>query len=129
MRRLMDPVDVINYLYSLTLPFCESGEGFKRPPAMTVMWGDFEFAGVIKELDVKYLMFSNAGRVLRAEVTVNLMGRGYSKCPSDLKELFKAPEVDKDARSDIAADIAVANIGLSSGLAAIAQLAPVWLMM
>lgn len=68
----------INKLLSLTNPIVspstgESAEmGKKRPPLVRFYWGDFEFFGVIEDVNASFIMFHTNGNPLRAKVTVKM---------------------------------------------------------
>lgn len=71
----------LDALYSLT-QHLGTGKAQKRPPLLTVIWGDSvdeslpRFPAVIESLSVKYQMFSADGKVLRATATVKLKEAG-----------------------------------------------------
>jgi hypothetical protein len=69
----------VNGLLSMTNPSCqpEAGEATaltkKRPPKVTFCWGGFTMIGVLKKIDVSYLMFSSSGLPVRAKVAIEMM--------------------------------------------------------
>jgi len=69
--------DTVDDLYRLTLLVDKTDESgvLKRPSLIDFVWGDFEFAGGVESLDVKYLLFDSDGTPKRAEVTMSLKGQ------------------------------------------------------
>ena len=68
----------VNKLLSLTNPEVAptDGEGAemgkKRPPLVMFWWGDFDFVGVIEDVNSSFIMFHTNGNPLRAKVTVKM---------------------------------------------------------
>ena len=70
----------LDALQSLTENFGK-GKAEKRPPLVTVVWGNSvealpQFPAVVESLSVKCQMFSSDGKVLRATATVKLKEAG-----------------------------------------------------
>jgi hypothetical protein len=71
----------LDALHSLTEHF-GTAHGQKRPPVVMVIWGSSvddsipSFPAVIESLGVKYTMFSDDGKVVRATATVKLKEAG-----------------------------------------------------
>ena len=69
----------VNGLLSMTNPSFSPKDGQggdikkKRPPRVTFIWGGFTMIGVLKKVDVTYLMFSSSGLPVRAKVSVGMM--------------------------------------------------------
>lgn len=68
----------VEALYALTLPITAvdgNAGGTMRPPVVIFSWGDLTFRGVVKSLNIDFVVFDEDGLPRRATVTVSMEGR------------------------------------------------------
>jgi len=80
--------NVIEY-YKLTMPMkiTDGSDEVIRPPVVAFLWEQFQFQGVVQNMDVELLMFDDTGRAKRATVELTLMGKAMSGA-SSAQEFF-----------------------------------------
>jgi hypothetical protein len=85
--------------YKLTMPLriTDGDDEVIRPPVVAFLWEQFQFQGVVQNMDVELLMFDETGRAKRATVALTLLGKAMSGA-SSAQEFFALdythPEVD-----------------------------------
>lgn len=79
-------------LYRLTLPIKvapligSADDVEPRPPACAFFWGNFQFMGVIDNLDVEFQVFDTLGQPVRARVSLTLTGAAMSTITATASE-------------------------------------------
>jgi hypothetical protein len=85
-------LDDVEKLYKLTKPQIKTEDGGQRPPIIKLTWDKFSFVGVIDGVKIDFTLFSEKGEPARAEVTVQMTGRAFSK--KDDAKHFLSPTID-----------------------------------
>lgn len=74
-------LDPMKKLYALTMPLKITDKEI-RPPVVAFIWEQFEFYGVITDLQAETTLFDYTGQPKRAELTITLEGQALTKASS-----------------------------------------------
>ncbi len=79
-----DALALVGALHNLTMPvnFGSADKPEIRPPAVSFVWGKFEFQGFITSLSNEVLLFDEAGGARRVKSTLKLQGHALGRAES-----------------------------------------------
>jgi hypothetical protein len=95
-------------LYKLTMPIeVKTGNsgGYMRPPLVTFIWEQFQFVGVMENIQFAVTLFDDDGRPRRATANVTMKGRAMF--PSTDPEDFFSPAYEPPAASSTTGDLSL----------------------
>lgn len=81
---------IINTFVNMAMGYNKSKH---RPPFCQIVWGPFHFEGVVKNIDISYLLFNRQGRPIRAKVTVTAVSQIQDK--KSAAKVSESPDLTK----------------------------------